>query len=90
MFSQVENDVPYYWCSTGLWNFLHFHLQVISIDLIALKPQVQAIPIRLNCVLAGEKPSLKENQQKMRYDDAREHLSLILNVEGSGQWDISL
>lgn len=26
----------------------------------------------------------------MRYDDARELLSLILNMEGWGQWDISL
>lgn len=62
-----------------------FFLQVLSIDLLSLKTQMQAV-LRLT----REKPSLKESQQqKMRYD-AREHLSLILNVEGWGQWGISL
>ena len=76
--SQVEEDVP---CSCAYQAVEHLHSYLSSSRIcrlvISLKPQVQAIPIRLTQVLAGEKPSLKEGQQqKMRCDDAREHVSL--------------
>lgn len=79
--SQVEEDVP---CSCAYQAVEHLHSYLSSSRIcrlvISLKPQVQAIPIRLTQVLAGEKPSLKEGQQqKMRCDDAREHVSLTLS-----------
>lgn len=58
-------------------------------DLLSLKPrQFQSGWPRF--WLERSQVSRKSQQQKMRYDDARELLSLILNMEGWGQWDISL
>lgn len=59
--SQVEEDVP---CFRAYWAMERLHSYLSSSRIyrlvISLKPQVQAIPIMLTQVPAGEKPSLKE------------------------------
>ena len=72
--SQVEEDVPCYHAYQAVER-LHSYLSSSRIYRL-----VTAIPIRLTQVPAGEKPSLKEGQQqKMRCDDAGEHVSLTLS-----------